>query len=69
MDLAARRFLVALVRNETTVGWEVNRGSRDSSVDNTSKKCGNRWDVKRAAGDGGREEEFKGMCSKRWDVS
>ena len=60
---------MALIRNETTVGWEVSRGSRGNSVDNTSKKRGTRWGVKRAVGDGGREEGFKGMCSKRWDVS
>lgn len=48
-----------MVRNLTTVGWEVNTDSRNSNVDNTSKKCGNRWDIKRAAADGGREEGFK----------
>lgn len=60
---------MALITNKTIVGREVSRGSRDSSVDNTSKKCGNRWDVKRAVRDGGREKGFRGMCFKRWDVS
>lgn len=63
-----------LIRNKTIVGREVSRGSRDSSVDNTSKKCGNRWDIKRAVemGEGKRDLEEcvlrDGMCLEYVDM-
>lgn len=63
-----------LIRNKTIVGREVSRGSRDSSVHNTSKKCGNRWDIKRAVemGEGKRDLEEcvlrDGMCLEYVDM-